>query len=171
VSDKEHRSGSTTLGKVMPKLRSAIGGKPSPILTLLGVWPEIVGADLARQSRPEKLSGARSSSSNPGNGTLQLRCTGAAALELQHRSPEIIQRVNAFLGFTAVAKISLVQGPLPQTRAVSRPHLAVPVDAATRRSMAQAVDKVGSPELRAALARLGEAIARDPAPTKRDTKR
>ncbi len=158
----EQRSGPTTLGKVMPRLRASLGGKPSPILTLIGVWSEIVGADMARQSRPEKLTGART----PGGGSLRLRCTGAAAVELQHRGPEIIQRVNAFLGFTAVAKIALVNGPLPQG-STKQARLAVPVDGATKRSMLQATDTVGSPELKAALQRLATAIARDPGPKKR----
>jgi len=160
VSERdEQRSGPTTIGKVMPRLRAALGGKPTPLLTLIGVWGEIVGAELARQCRPEKLTGAR----NAGGGSLRLRCSGAAALELQHRAPEIVQRVNAFLGYTAVAKIALVQGPLPQARG-QRPHLAVPVDPPTRRAMLQAADQVGSPELRAALKRLADAIARDPGP-------
>ncbi|MEO8557530.1 MAG: DciA family protein [Rhodospirillales bacterium] len=166
-----HRSGPTSLGKVMPRLRSALGGKPSPILTLIGVWPEIVGPELARQSRPEKLTGARAANGQTGSGTLHLRCTGAAALELQHRGPEVIQRVNAFMGFTAVAKIALVQGPLPQSRPTAPTRLAVPVDAATRRSMLQAAENVSSPELRAALKRLADAIARDPAPTSHNGKR
>jgi hypothetical protein len=157
----EQRSGPTTLGKVMPRLRASLGGKPSPILTLIGVWGEIVGADMARQSRPEKLLGSR----NAGGGTLRLRCTGAAAVELQHRGPEIIQRVNAFLGFTAVAKIALVNGPLPQG-SIKQARLATPVDGPTRRSMLQAADTVASPELKAALQRLATAIARDPGPKK-----
>lgn len=157
MSDEKQRSGTTSLGRVMPKLRGALGGKPSPVLSLIGVWPEIVGAELARQSRPEKMSGGRGKAP----GTLHLRCTGAAALELQHRVPEILQRVNAFLGFTAVAKLALVQAPLPQPRQVST-RLATPVDATTRRSMLEAADRVGDPDLRAALKRLGQAIARDP---------
>ena len=153
----DQRSGPTTLGKAMPRLRASLGGKPSPLLSLIGVWGEIVGADMARQSRPEKLIGAR----NAGGGTLRLRCTGAAAVELHHRVPEIVQRINAFMGFTAVAKIALVNGPLPQSRA-TRAHLAVPVPPPTRQAMLQSVDRVGSPELRAALKRLADAIARDP---------
>jgi hypothetical protein len=141
----------------MPKLRGALGGKPSPLLSLIGVWPEIVGAELARQSRPEKLTGGRAKAP----GTLHLRCTGAAALELQHRVPEILQRVNAFLGFTAVARIALIQAPLPQPRLVNT-RLATPLDPATRRTMLEATEQVGDPDLRAALQRLGQAIARDP---------
>lgn len=157
MSEDRQRGGTTSLGRVMPKLRGALGGKPSPLLSLIGIWPEIVGAELARQSRPEKLTGGRAKAP----GTLHLRCTGAAALELQHRVPEILQRVNAFLGFTAVARIALIQAPLPPAQQAS-PRLVTPVDAATRRGMLEAAERVGDPELRAALKRLGQAIARDP---------
>jgi hypothetical protein len=159
---EERRKGSTSLGRLMPQLRSGLGGKPSPILSLIGIWPEIVGAELARQSRPEKLSVPRAGKAG---GSLQLRCTGAAALELQHRAPEIMERINAFMGFAAVGKIVLNQGPLPQARS---PHarLATPLDNATRNSMLQATQHVSAPELRAALERLAKAIARDPGPAK-----
>ena len=47
--------------------------------------------------------------------------TPAAALELQHRAPLLIERVNLFFGRPAVTRLILVQGPLPLSAAPSRP--------------------------------------------------
>ena len=44
---------------------------------------------------------------------LKLCVASGLALEIQHRTPLLIERVNLFLGRAAVARIVLVQGPLP----------------------------------------------------------
>ena len=43
---------------------------------------------------------------------LVVACEGAAALHLQHETGEIISRVNAFLGFSAIGRIRIVQKPV-----------------------------------------------------------
>lgn len=70
-------------------------------------WPEIVGPDYARHSTPKSLSfphGKRS------GGTLNLSATGSHALMIQHVAPQIIERVNRFFGYDAVARIAIRQG-------------------------------------------------------------
>ena len=47
------------------------------------------------------------------DGVLKLRAAPGAALELQHRAPLIIERINLFFGRAAVTRLALVQGPLP----------------------------------------------------------
>ena len=39
---------------------------------------------------------------------LVIACEGAAALRLQHETGEIIERVNAFLGFGAIGRLELL---------------------------------------------------------------
>lgn len=70
-------------------------------------WPEIVGENLAGQTLPEKLSRGRD------GGTLTLRVSGAAALELTYLTPQLIERINTYFGFRAVARLHFVQGPIP----------------------------------------------------------
>ena len=50
---------------------------------------------------------------------LVVACEGAAALHLQHETSEIIGRVNAFLGFSAIGRIRIVQKPV--TRVSHKP--------------------------------------------------
>ncbi len=61
-------------------------------------WREIVGDQLARVTRPQKLTKGRAGS----GGTLELRVAGPAALLVQHQSADILARVNLFLGAGAV---------------------------------------------------------------------
>src|SRR5262249_53948681 len=69
-------------------------------------WPVIAGAELARVSRPEALLPGRSRLAK----ALRLRVSGAAALELQHQSGLLIERVNGYFGHGFIEEIRLVQG-------------------------------------------------------------
>ncbi len=71
-------------------------------------WPEIVGADLARRTEPVKLSLPRGGTP----GVLEIRVAGPSATLIQHRSAEILERVNLFLGAGSAGRLRVVQGPL-----------------------------------------------------------
>jgi len=116
-------------------------------------WPAIAGPELAGLSQPEALLPARGRSGK----ALRLRVPGAAALEVQHRSGQLVERVNAYFGHKMIDDIRLVQGTIAQ-RAAARPPLDAP-DAKTSADMERRAASVQDPELRAALARLGARIA------------
>ena len=126
-------------------------------------WSAIVGPELASASCPEKLSYAPH---NHGAGTLSIRVTGAAALEFQHREPQIIERVNAYFGFRAVSRIRLIQGSLPTSD--DRPD-ARPIEPPAGKSSGRPRSTIGVADerLRDALDRLGQQIdSTDPLPAK-----
>ncbi len=62
-------------------------------------------------------------------GTLVLRVEGPAAIEIQHLSGVICERVNRFLGWRAVARLALRQAPLRRGERKA-PRAADPVAAA-----------------------------------------
>jgi len=70
-------------------------------------WPEIVGASHARHCAPESI---RFPPGEKSEGILQLVVTPAHAPLIQHVIPEIIERVNRFFGYSAVARVKLRQG-------------------------------------------------------------
>jgi hypothetical protein len=111
-------------------------------------WAAVVGAELAAMTWPEALGR---------DGALKLRVASSVALDLQHRAPLVIERINLFFGREAVARLVLVQGPLPLP---ARPATAMPAPLAA--DEAQALDirlaEIADPELRAALARLGRLV-------------
>jgi hypothetical protein len=120
-------------------------------------WPEIVGAEIAAHSQPEKIQWPRTPQARdaPEPGTLMLRVEGPAALEVQHLSDVILQRVNQFFGWQAVDGVRLRQAPLSR-RAPPR-RLPAPDPAAMTR-IAASLPEIRDEKLRQALARLGAAI-------------
>jgi hypothetical protein len=76
-------------------------------------WATIVGPDIAACSEPLKIQWPRTADEEEKlPGTLVLRVEGPAALEIQHMTNVICERVNRFLGWRAVDRIVLRQAPL-----------------------------------------------------------
>ncbi len=139
---------------------------------ILAHWREIVGADIAGFCAPERIRWPRMNAQHAANsrrklgGTLVIRVTDGRAVELQHETSRIIDRVNTYYGYEAIIGITLVQGPLPAQAAVAvkRPAL----DAEREGELEQAVGQIENESLRHALTRLGRgALAQKPG--KRDT--
>jgi hypothetical protein len=79
------------------------------------------------------------------------------ALEIQHMSDTILEKVNRFFGWNAVGKLALRQAPLSRPLAK---RTIKPIDPATVAQVAATLPDVEDAALKAALARLGAAIKR-----------
>ena len=77
--------------------------------SVVGRWAEIVGPRYAAVSQPESIRFPRGKRED---GVLTLVVRGAHGPMMQHVSPEIIERVNRFFGYPAVARIVFRQGTL-----------------------------------------------------------
>lgn len=120
-------------------------------------WRAIAGDLVAGRSAPERLVRARKSDRDGGaGGTLRLRVAGAWALEFQHMAPELVARINGYFGYPAVARIQLVQAPLPTARRRSREM--VPLTAEAEARIAARAAKIADPELRERVIALGRAL-------------
>lgn len=117
-------------------------------------WPEIVGRSLAECSCPEKLTTPRGQTEN---GTLRIRVDGPMAVELQHLTPQIIERINSYFGYRAVDRLTIVRGPLPVPPRRRRPK-PKPIDEAAEADIDARIADVEDDDLRAALASLGRTI-------------
>jgi hypothetical protein len=120
-------------------------------------WPEIVGPEVAAHAEPIKLQWRRGSEAQSEPGTLVLRVEGPAAIEIQHLSAVILERVNRFFGWRAVDRLALRQAPLARRTKTRRPAGPSPEAVA---KVAAALPDIADDDLRAALARLGAAIKR-----------
>lgn len=118
-------------------------------------WPEVVGTQIAACSQPIRIQWPRKDhQDDPAPATLVLRVEGPAAIEIQHLSGVIIERVNRFFGWPAIDRIALRQGPLSRPK----PRPARPaVDTVAADRIAAGLD-VADEALRAALGRLGAAV-------------
>ncbi|WP_072825840.1 DUF721 domain-containing protein [Bradyrhizobium erythrophlei] len=119
-------------------------------------WTEIIGPELSAHCEPLKMQWPRPVEGQPQEpATLVLRVEGPMALEIQHASDVILQRVNRFFGWSAVGRLALRQGPLSRNE---RPRPSPPPDPREVEQIAQTLTSVEDDALRAALARLGASI-------------
>ena len=122
-------------------------------------WAEIAGPEIAAHSEPLKIQWPRPVDGQPQEpATLVLRVEGPMALEIQHSSDVILQRVNRFFGWSAVGRLALRQAPLSRR---DRPPPPRPPDPKAVAEISETLSAVEDEELRAALARLGAAIKRN----------
>lgn len=152
--------GLRALGEAVAELtRPIIGRRGFTRGALIGDWAAIVGDRLAASSLPERIAyiGKRAS-----GGTLHLRvASGGLAMELQHFEPVLIERINAYFGYPAVARVKLIQGPLPAPAGARTSQPANPPRAlspAEQDALAAQLTDIADPELREALAALGRAV-------------
>ena len=117
-------------------------------------WPEIVGTAHARVCAPEAI---RFPPGEKSNGILDLVVTPAHAPLIQHVVPEIMERVNRFFGYRAVARVKLRQGtvkPPPDKQPPTAPLSLKPIPM----ELGAGLRDIGDPELRAVLESLARGL-------------
>jgi hypothetical protein len=126
--------------------------------SIVSRWREIVGERYAGVSSPESI---RFPPGRKSNGVLTLVVEGAHAPMIQHVAPVIVERVNRFFGYPAVARVSFRQGivQLAKAKRPAPPSLR-PIPA----ELGDSVRAVADPELRAVLEGLARGLAEKEAP-------
>jgi hypothetical protein len=130
--------------------------------TLLTDWRTIVGNDMATYTAPERLKWPRGveaygdvavgAGGRPG-ATLVLRVDSIRALDVSYKSRQVIERINAYFGYRAVAELRFIQAPVAEL--LPEPPPSVPKSMI---SASPAVEAVPDDALREALARMEATI-------------
>ncbi|SDA35286.1 hypothetical protein SAMN03159340_03218 [Sphingomonas sp. NFR15] len=115
-------------------------------------WGEIVGSRYAGVSAPESIKFPQGERSG---GTLNLVVRGAHATMMQHIAPEIVERVNRFFGYDAVARVLIRQGDVPAPRPRAAPPSLKPVPV----ELGASLRAIADPELKAVLEALAAGVA------------
>jgi hypothetical protein len=123
--------------------------------SIVSRWDEIVGPRYAGVSCPEAI---RFPAGKKSDGTLELVVEGAHAVMLQHVLPEIIERVNRFFGYSAVAKVRMRQGVVAVRKAplAKAPPMLKPATF----ELGDSLKEIGDPELAAVLGSLAKSLAK-----------
>src|SRR5690606_12195517 len=79
---------------------------------LIAAWRAVAGGRIAACSRPEKIVWPTGQATDSAPALLVLRVDGPRAIFVQHEAGQIVERVNAFLGYAAVDRIRILQAPL-----------------------------------------------------------
>jgi len=156
-AEPPRKGGVRHLAGLLPRLtKAALGKRGFAEGGIVADWPDIVGPELAAVSLPERLAfpqGARR------DGILHVRVAGSLALELQHLEPVVIERINGYFGYRAIAELRILQAPLARP-ATPRTAPAAPPPPIEAPELATIADE----RLRTALARLKSGLmARAPA--------
>lgn len=139
--------------------------------TLITDWTQIAGADIAASTVPVRLSWPRRAESDIGEegasgrsqrrqeATLVLRVDPAVALSIQYRTRQILERINSYFGYRAVAQIKIEQGAVRETSEARQMVSGAPLPTAVTPRSLEGLPE-GDEMLRNALARMREGIAR-----------
>jgi hypothetical protein len=140
-----------TLGRIVTK---AYRRRGFAIADILVRWSAIIGEDLAAHTCPERLNFPPGQADGA---TLRLRVRSGFAPQVQHLSALIVERINTYYGYRAVARLKLVQGALPKPAAREARELPSLTEAEKYRLEAL-VAGIADSDLAAALFRLGHGI-------------
>jgi len=154
--------GPRAIGDLMPEIgRTAFrrfGFVQSSVVTR---WPEIVGPVHARVCSPEAI---RFPPGEKVEGILELVVKPAHAPLIQQVTPEIIERVNRFFGYKAVARVKLRQGAV-QPPADNHPPKPAPSLKPIPLELGDSLRDIGDPELRAVLVSLARSLGNSESPS------
>ncbi len=171
TADQERMSrGSRPLGRLLPVVTRQITPRRGLALgALLSHWADIVGPELADVTAPVRIAQARPKmrsrhSRDAGGQTavLHLQVVPSLAVELQHQTDQLLERVNAHLGFRAIGRIKLIQEDprdmlpfRPRRKSRAPPRELTPAE---QSSLSTQLDGIADCGLRNALERLGSAV-------------
>ncbi len=150
AAGSERRQGFRAVGVAASRLAAPVVARRGGgiLIRLKSEWTAIVGNGWAAVAWPTALGR---------DGVLKLRTAPAAALELQHRAPLLIERINLYFGRPVVTRLTQVQGPLPLPAAPAAPPPPT-LTAGEAAALEARLSGIADPELRAVLARLGRAV-------------
>ena len=155
-----NRRGAQPVSDLVSKLLDpVIERRAGMTMDLIGSWREIVGDNHAAKSQPEKLHWPRQiSDDDPFEpATLIVACEGGHALYLQHDSEAVLAAVNDYFGYSAVARLKLVQKPVTVRMHRDR-NRKRQLDKQDANHLLHLIDEVRDPQLKRALEKLGRGI-------------
>ena len=157
--ERPRGGGPKPVGDLMPQVgRTAFrryGFVQSSVVTR---WPEIVGPEHAKVCAPEAI---RFPPGERAEGILQLVVAPGHAPIIQHVIPEIIERVNRFFGYRALAKVKMRQGPVQQPSARAEAGAPPAGLKPIPMELGESLRDIGDPELRAVLEGLARTLGDD----------
>ena len=158
---RKPKGGPRAIGTFIAKtLDQAARARGFATTALLSDWRAIAGADLARYTMPDRIIWPKRRDEGvetPLHGyksvgaTLVLRIEGPRAIEVQHRSAQILERVNAYFGYRAITEMRFLQAPIGRAAARERtprpplPAYALPKSAGIQdEGLARALSRLGA---------------------------
>jgi hypothetical protein len=151
TSDNTRAGRMRAAAAILPRVTAkALGKHGFAVAGIVSDWPQIVGESLAAETVPLRIAFP------PGErrgGTLHLRVPGPMATELQHLEPQIVERINGYFGYGAVARLGLRHGPPPRRERAPPPAATQPPAGEPDPNLAAQIGAIEDAALRQALER------------------
>ncbi|MBX7145763.1 MAG: DciA family protein [Alphaproteobacteria bacterium] len=123
-------------------------------------WRDIVGDFLATRCFPLKIMYKKGTKTE---GILHIQTSPSAALELQHLTPQILQKLNTYLGYQAIIGLKFYQTPVNnfssgQKYFFKKPHQLVDLDPESCQSLMDNLEPIKHDNLKKAVYNLGYSL-------------
>ena len=109
------------IGETLSRINKNYSSKFGKIeFLILSKWPQIVGSFFADHSEPDKISRITDDFNEFDEpifkNFLHVRVSPAAAVEFQHYKDTIIEKINSFFGYKAIADLRWQQNFIPEKK-------------------------------------------------------
>ncbi len=133
---------------------------------IMSKWNQIVGPFFADHSEPDKISRITEDFNEFDQpiykNFLHIRVSPAAALEFQHYKDTIIEKINSFFGYKAIADLRLQQNFIPRKKTKRNVNLFnEDLSEEEKASIKSEIDNIQNKELEKSIVNLGASIKRD----------
>ena len=136
--------------------RTVLGKRGFSSVDLLTCWEDIVGSQLAIGVRPDKITYPRGQRTE---GILYVKVLGGAfAVMIEHQKKKLLEKINVFLGYTAIGDIKIVQGNPLEKKVLKTEEIKRVLTTEEKKNLKLKVEGIEDPELKEAVYRLGETI-------------
>ena len=150
-----------TLSKVNKKYSSKFGKSE---FLIMSKWPQIVGTFFADHSEPDRVSRVTEEFNELDEpifkNFLHVKVSPAAAVEFQHYKDTIIEKINSFFGYKAIADLRLQQNYIPKAK-VNHKLNEMKISEEEKEIIKNEIDVIHDEELQKSIVNLGASIKRE----------
>ena len=153
------------IGETIVQINKVYSSKYGKIeFLILSKWSKIVGSFFAEHSEPDKISRITEEFNEFDEpiykNFLHVRVSPAAAVEFQHYKDTIIEKINSFFGYKAIADLRLQQNYIPKAK-VNHKLNEMKISEEEKEIIKNEIDVIHDEELQKSIVNLGASIKRE----------
>ena len=155
------------IGETLTRINKNYSSKFGKIeFLILSKWTQIVGSFFADHSEPDKISRITEEFNEFDEpiykNFLHVRVSPAAAVEFQHYKDTIIEKINSFFGYKAIADLRLQQNFVPEKKTKRNVNIFdQDISEEEKASIKSEIDNIQDKELEKSIVKLGASIKRE----------
>ena len=155
------------IGETIGQINKVYSNKYGKIeFLIISKWSQIVGSFFAEYSEPDKISRITEEFNEFDEpiykNFLHVRVSPAAAVEFQHYKDTIIEKINSFFGYKAIADLRLQQNFIPKKKIKNSLNLSKrEFSDEEKKLIKEEIDIIHDKELEKSIVNLGVSIKRE----------